>query len=87
MTWSEKHGTSDFATWPQHSTKEQMEKMLTLSDEIVSYHKDEKLLMSAVLSEIIFKSCGYIMLHDAYKPKSPVLWIGHDAVSKCLPMA
>lgn len=86
MTWSEQHGTSDFATWPQHSTKEQLEKMLTLSDEIISFHKDEKLLMSAVLSEIIFKSCGYIMLHDAYKPKSPVAWIGHDAVSRCLPV-
>lgn len=84
MTWSENHGTSHFPTWPQHSTKEQMEKMLNLSDEIISYHKDEKQLMSAVLSEIIFKSCGYIMLHDAYKPKHPVLWIGHDAVSKCL---
>ncbi|WP_409479995.1 enoyl-acyl carrier protein reductase FabMG [Pseudobdellovibrio sp. HCB154] len=85
MTWSEKHGTSDYATWPQHSTKEQLEKMLNLSDEILSMHKDEKQLMSAVLSEIIFKSCGYIMLHDAYKPKHAVAWIGHDAVSKCLP--
>lgn len=87
MTWSEKNGTSDFATWPQHSTKEQMEKMLTVSDEILAMHKDEKQLMSAVLSEIIFKSCGYIMLHDAYKPKQAVAWIGHDAVSKCLPKA
>lgn len=85
MTWSEKHGTSDYPTWPQHSTKEQLEKMLNLSDEILSMHKDEKQLMSAVLSEIIFKSCGYIMLHDAYKPKHAVAWIGHDAVSKCLP--
>lgn len=87
MNFSEKHGTSEFQTWPQHSTKEQMEKMLTLSDEIVSFHKDEKSLMSPILSEIIFNSCGYIMLHDAYKPQSPVLWIGHDIVSKCLPKA
>lgn len=87
MTWSEKHGTSRFDTWPQHSTKEQLEKMLNLSDEIISMHKDEKQLMSAVLSEIIFKSCGYIMLHDGYKPKQPVAWIGHDAVSFCLPKA
>lgn len=87
MDFSEQHGTSEFQTWPQHSTKEQLEKMLSLSDEIVSFHKDEKSLMSPILSEIIFNSCGYIMLHDAYKPKSPVLWIGHDIVSKCLPNA
>lgn len=87
MNFSEKHGTSDFQTWPQHSTKEQMEKMLALSDEIVSFHKDEKSLMSPILSEIIFNSCGYIMLHDAYKPQHPVLWIGHDVVSRCLPKA
>ena len=87
MNFSQSHGTSEFQTWPQHSTKEQMEKMLALSDEIVAFHKDEKLLMSPILSEIIFNSCGYIMLHDAYKPQSPVLWIGHDIVSKCLPKA
>ncbi|MES2803390.1 MAG: hypothetical protein V4654_12925 [Bdellovibrionota bacterium] len=85
INFSEKHGTSHFDTWPQHSTKEQMEKMIALSDEIVAYHKDEKVLMSPILSEIIFKSCGYIMLHDAFKPQHPVLWIGHDIVSKCLP--
>lgn len=87
MNFSEKHGTSNFETWPQHSTKEQMETMLALSDEIVAFHKDEKSLMSPILSEIIFKSCGYIMLHDAFKPQQPVAWIGHDAVSKCLPKA
>ncbi|AZZ36503.1 hypothetical protein CIK05_06775 [Bdellovibrio sp. qaytius] len=87
MNFSQQHGTSDFQTWPQHSTKEQMEKMLALSDEIVSIHKDDKSLMSPILSEIIFNSCGYIMLHDAYKPQSPVLWIGHDVISKCIPNA
>jgi hypothetical protein len=87
MAFSEKIGTSRFENWPQHSVKEQLETALNLSDEILSYHKDEKQLMSAVLSEIIFKSCGYIMLHDGYHPKAPVQWIGHDAVSFCLPKA
>lgn len=84
MAYSEKVGTSQYDNWPQHSVKEQLETTLKLSDEILSYHKDEKHLMSAVLSEIIFTSCGYIMLHDGFKPEHPVQWIGHDAVSRCL---
>ena len=84
IAYSEKIGTSKYENWPQHSVKEQLERALTLSDQVIGYHKDEKQLMTAVLSELIFKSCGYIMLHDGYNPKNPVAWIGHDAVSKCL---
>lgn len=86
IAYSEKVGTSRYQNWPQHSVKEQLERTLNLSDEVISYHKDEKQLMTAVLSEIIFKSCGYIMLHDGVHPKNPVAWIGHDAISKCLPL-
>lgn len=84
IAYSEQVKTSVYENWPQHSNKEQLEKALTLSDQVIGYHKDEKQLMTAVLSEIIFKSCGYIMLHDGYKPKQPVAWIGHDAVTACL---
>lgn len=82
--YSEEVGTSQYKNWPQHSQKEQLETTLKLSDKILALHKDEKQLMTAVLSEIIFKSCGYIMLHDGRKPDSPVVWIGHDIVAKCL---
>ncbi len=82
--YSEKVGTSKYENWPQHSQKEQLETTLNLSDRILALHKDEKQLMTAVLSEIIFKACGYIMLHDGYKPQAPVAWIGHDIVAKCI---
>lgn len=84
MKYSEDHKSSDFSTWPQHSTKEQLEKLLTMSDRIFALHKNENAIMTATLSEIIFKSCGYIMLHEAMKPKNPVTWIGHDIVCKCI---
>ena len=83
LIYSEKVGTSIYDNWPQHSQQEQLEKTLQLSDEIIALHKDEKVTMSPILSEIIFKSCGYLMLHDGYKPKNSVAWIGHDIVSKC----
>ncbi len=72
------------ANWPQHSTKEQLAITLQTSDKIIALHKDEKKLMTNTLSELIFRACGYIMLHDGYSPKSPVAWIGHDAVVKTL---
>lgn len=76
--------THQYKKWPQHSTKSQLEKLLNCSDQIISLHKDEKNLMTVPLSEIVFKSCGYVMLHDGYKPKNPVAWIGHDIVAKSI---
>jgi hypothetical protein len=76
--------TSVFKGWPHHSRKNQIETALATSDAIAALHKDEKLLMTATLSELVFTGCGYIMLHDAVQPQSPVAWIGHDAVVKSL---
>ncbi len=84
MAYSEKVGTSKFENWPQQSQKDQLEKTLNLSDEVINFHKDEKVMMAPVLSEVIFNSCGYIMLHDGFNPKFPVAWIGHDIVAKCV---
>lgn len=84
IAYSERMGTSRYENWPQHSVKEQLETALNLSDTIIALHKDEKHTMSPVLSEVIFKSCGYIMLHDGFKPKNAVSWIGHDVIAKCI---
>lgn len=73
-----------FEKWPQHSAKDQLETMLKASDDLISLHKDEKKLITFVLSEVVFKSCGYVMLHDSWKPQVPVAWIGHDLVARCI---
>ncbi len=75
---------SKYALWPQHSRLDQMEYMLKSSDHLFEMHKDQKNLITAVLSEVVFKSCGYVMLHDSWKPKNPVVWIGHDLVARCM---
>ncbi len=84
MAYSEKIGTSQFKNWPQHSQKEQLEKTLALSDLVIGLHKDEKVMLAPLLSEVIFNSSGYIMLHDGFNPKNPVAWIGHDIIGKCV---
>ncbi|MFP5519547.1 MAG: enoyl-acyl carrier protein reductase FabMG [Bdellovibrionia bacterium] len=73
-----------FDLWPQHSSQLQLEKLLAISEELYKLHKDEKLLLTSVLSEVVFKSCGYVMLNDSYSPQQPVAWIGHDIVAKCV---
>lgn len=73
-----------FEAWPQHSSQAQLERMLTESEKVMSWHKDEKNLMSAVLSEVIFEGCGYAMFHDCWRPQEPVRWLGHNLVSRCL---
>jgi hypothetical protein len=75
---------SKFAEWPQNSSQVQMEYMLNASDYLIGLHKDEKNLITAVLSEVVFKSCGYVMLHDSWAPKAPVAWINHDIVARCM---
>lgn len=84
LKYSEEIGTSRYENWPQHSNKEQLETTLNLSDEVIALHKDPQQMMTAVLSEVIFKSCGYLMLHDGVKPKNPVSWVGHDVVARCM---
>lgn len=73
-----------FAKWPQHSSAEQLQKLIENSELIISLHKDEKALMTAVLSEVVFDACGYLMFHHSWAPPSPVTWIGHDVVARCL---
>lgn len=73
---------SDYPAWPQHNGPDQMELMRTTSEKILDMHKDEKQLLTARLSELVFKACGRAMLYEAYEPQQPVWWIGHDLVAR-----
>jgi len=73
---------SKFNEWPQHNGPQQMEMMRTTSDKIIDLHLDSKRLMTQDLSEIVFHSCGKVMLREGFRPASPVWWIGHDACAK-----
>jgi Family of unknown function (DUF6936) len=72
---------TNFDQWPQHNGPEQMELMQTTSKKIIDMHKDDRKLLTAVLSEIVFKACGYAMLHEAMSPRQPVWWVGHQFVT------
>jgi hypothetical protein len=70
-----------FEQWPQHNGPEQMELMHATSKKIIEMHKDDRKLLTAALSEIVFKACGYAMLHEALNPRQAVWWVGHHFVT------
>lgn len=71
-----------FEKWPQHSSKDQLEKMLAASDQLFDWHKDPKQLMTFGLSEVVIEACGKVMLSDSHAPEAPVAWINHDVIAK-----
>lgn len=71
-----------FDQWPQHNSKDQLEKMLAASDYLIDLHKDPKQLMTFALSEVVFECCGQAMLADSFQPQAPVAWINHDIIAK-----
>jgi hypothetical protein len=74
----------DFEKWPQHNSQAQMEKMLQASAHLWSMHKNEKELITFILSEEIFMSTGYLMLRDSFAPQNPVTWLNHDVLAKVI---
>ncbi len=75
---------SSLDDWPQHNSKEQMEFMLQSSNEMISWHKDPKVLSNIELSELIFEATGKLMFHHSNTPDLPVSWIGHDIMAKII---
>ncbi len=74
----------DFPTWPQHNTREQAELMLASSAELMEMHADQKQLVCAELSRIVFLATGRLMLHSSWNPSAPVVWLNHDIIGQLL---
>jgi hypothetical protein len=73
-----------FESWPQHNTLDQAELMLAASAELMGMHADQKQLICAELSRIVFLSTGRLMLHASWNPAAPALWLNHDIIARLL---
>lgn len=74
----------DFSGWPQHNTSEQADLMLNSSAELMGMHVDQKRLVCAELSRIVFLATGRLMIHASWKPEAPVVWLNHDLIARLL---
>jgi len=70
-----------FGTWPQHSTREQMELMLATSAGLMAMHRDQKQLVCAELSRVVFRATGRLMLQASFSCTEPALWLNHDIIA------
>lgn len=77
-------GFRDFAAWPQHNTKEQMAFMLECSHELMAMSADQKRVVCAELSRLVFQGVGRLMFDDSWAPQGPVLWLNHDIIARRL---
>jgi hypothetical protein len=66
---------------------EQMELMHDTSKKSSTCTRIGRKLLTAALSEIVFKACGYAMLHEALNPRQPVWWVGHRFVTSVMAKA
>ncbi len=74
----------DYASWPHHNTKEQAELMLAASAELMGMHTDQKQLVCAELSRVVFRSTGRLILHGSWNPPAPAVWLTHDVIARLL---
>ena len=72
----------EYETWPQHNTLEQAELMLAASAELMGMHADQKQLVCAELSRVVFLATGRLMVHASWNPAAPVLWLNHDIIAR-----
>ena len=73
---------SIFEKWPQHNSPGHMEAMLKTSKELADLHKDSDQSITPFLSEVLFSSCGHLILQEINQ-KNPLAfcWIGHDVIA------
>jgi hypothetical protein len=74
----------DLQRWPQHTTPAQLEAMLAAAEECLAMSADPRDSACAPLSRAVVAGLGRIMLAEAWAPRAPVLWVGHDAVARAL---
>lgn len=77
----------DFATWPRHNAREQMETMLACSARLMEMNKNPKEIVCAALSRGVFTAVGKLMLDAMWEPTAPVFWLNHDIIAKRLAAA
>ena len=75
---------SHFPDWPQHNGPEQMKLMRETALGVIHMHKSDRELMTADLSEIVFRGCGKLILADSWSCPRPVTWLGHDIITQVM---
>lgn len=71
-----------FESWPQHSSRTQMELMLETSSKLMAMHRDQKQLVCAELSRLVFRATGRLILQASWSCTQGAVWLNHDTIAQ-----
>lgn len=71
----------EFQSWPQHSTREQMDTMLAASIRLMEMHRDQKELVCAELSRLVFRATGRLMVQASWSSNIHAVWLNHNTIA------
>jgi hypothetical protein len=74
----------NFEAWPMPNTAALADLTIGTSDDIVRQHKDNKALITDLLSTLVVESTGNLMFHSMAAPQGPVLWLNHNIIARQL---
>lgn len=74
----------NFTDWPMPNSADQAELTIGTSDEVQKMHRDNKALITDLLSALVIEATGPLMFHESSAPTGPVLWLNHDIIAQQL---
>jgi hypothetical protein len=74
----------NFTDWPMPNRADQADLTIGTSDEVQKMHRDNKALITDLLSALVIEATGPLMFHESSAPTGPVLWLNHDIIARQL---
>ena len=74
----------NFAAWPMPNSQPQADLTIGTSDEVQKMHRDNKALITDLLSSLVIEATGPLMFRESSAPSGPVLWLNHDIIARQL---
>ncbi|MDX3977693.1 enoyl-acyl carrier protein reductase FabMG [Shinella sp.] len=74
----------DFSAWPMPNSQAQADLTIGTSHEITGMHRDNKVMISDLLSALVVEATGQLIFGASSSPSGPVRWLNHDIVARSL---
>lgn len=74
----------DFSAWPMPNSQAQADLTIGTSNEITRMHRDNKVMISDLLSALVVEATGQLIFDESSSPCGPVRWLNHDVVARRL---
>ncbi len=74
----------DFSAWPMPNSQAQADLTIGTSQEITGMHRDNKVMISDLLSALVVEATGQLIFGASSSASGPVRWLNHDIVARCL---